>query len=338
MIFLSKLRIIISYSAISIITIFSGSLYANKLPILDFGGDFSLLNHNKVGAKLSDYRGKVVIMSFGFTSCPDICPVTLNQQKHLMTQLGEDASELQNLLITIDPERDTPEALKEYLSYFDPTFMGLTGTIDEIKAVAMQYHSSFKKHELNSSGKYIFGHTVSVFLIDQQGRLRGHYKIEKELDKLLADTRWLIKDKSIIQPVAIQTDKLIAPKIEIEGAWVRALPPTVKNSVAYMTINNNSENEDRLLSVHSPLAASAEVHEYFTENGLEMMRPVNELGIPAQGSLLIEPRGLHIMLLDIEKVPKVGDQVALTLKFQHAGEVKVSADVKDGVMMTHNHH
>ncbi len=332
------LRMIVGYCTISLLAIFSGSLYGRELPILDFGGDFTLLNHNKVEANLSDYRGKVVMMSFGFTSCPDICPVTLNQQKQLMKQLGEDASELQNILVTIDPERDTPKVLKEYLSYFDPTFIGLTGTIDEIKAVAMQYHSSFKKHDLNSNGKYIFGHTVSVFLIDQQGKLRGHYKIEKELDKLLADARWLIKGEPIHQPIGSQTNNLIKSNIEIEGAWIRALPPTVKNSVAYMTINNNSKNEDRLLSVHSPLAASAEVHEYFTENGMEMMRPINEPVIPAQGSLFIKPLGLHIMLLDIEKVPKEGSKVALTLRFQHAGEVSVYADVKDGAVMTHHHH
>lgn len=315
-----------------------GKVLSNELPILEFGGDFTLLNHHALETNLSDYKGKVVMMSFGFTSCPDICPVTLSKQKYLMKQLGEDASELQNILITIDPKRDTPDTLKNYLAYFDASFMGLTGTLDEIKSVARQYHSSFKRHEIQSSENYIFGHTVSVFLIDQQGRLRGHYKIEKEFDKLLADTRQLIESKPMHHPAAPQANDSAQPNITIEGAWVRALPSIAKNSVAYMTIKNNGESDDRLLSVHSPLATSVEVHDYFTENGMQVMRPVHEPVIPAQGSLLIKPSGLHIMLFDIADAPKVGSQVALTLKFENAGDVKVYADVKDAVAMTHNHH
>ena len=112
-----------------------GKAVSNELPILDFGGDFTLVDHNGLAVSLSDFKGKVVVMSFGFTHCPDICPVTLNQQKKLLNKLGDHSGDLQNIFISIDPKRDTPEVLKEYVAYFDASFAGLTGELDDIKSV-----------------------------------------------------------------------------------------------------------------------------------------------------------------------------------------------------------
>ena len=240
-----KSRLVLNFKKMIALTVllavnafFTGKVLSNELPILDFGGEFTLVDHNGLTAKLSDYQGKVVVMSFGFTSCPDICPVTLNQLKQLMSKLGDQSVDLQNLFISIDPKRDTPSVLKEYLGYFDPTFIGLTGKLDEIKDVSRKYHSSFKKHNLKHKEEYVFGHTVSVFLIDKKGRLRGHYKIEAEFSRLLKDVETLVFSDADKEQLKTPSHIAIKPSMEVEGAWVRALPPTVKSTVAYMTFKN----------------------------------------------------------------------------------------------------
>jgi len=317
---------------------FADKVFSNELPILDFGGDFTLVDHNGLTAKLSDYQGKVVVMSFGFTSCPDICPVTLNQLKHLMSKLGDQSVDLQNLFISIDPKRDTPSVLKEYMGYFDPTFIGLTGKLDEIKNVSRKYHSSFKKHDLKLKEKYVFGHTVSVFLIDKKGQLRGHYKIESEFERLLKDVEALVlsdEDKEKINP---SSHFSVKPSMEIKGAWVRALPPTVKSTVAYMTFKNKGSKADQLVGISSPLAKVTEIHESYVEDGIALMRRVNDIVVPANGELKLEPRGLHAMMLDINKAPKEGEEILLTLSFKHAGDVNVYAAVRKSAGMDHSHH
>ncbi|MCO1336492.1 SCO family protein [Microbulbifer sp. OS29] len=313
-------------------------LCAAQLPVLNFGGDFTLINQHGSETHLSDYRGKVVIMSFGFTSCPDICPVTMNQLKYVMNQLGDQSNKLQNILISIDPERDTPSVLKKYLAYFDPSFIGLTGSLDDIKSVAMKYHSSFKKREMSTPDQYIFGHTVSVFLIDQQGQLRGHYKTETELDKLISATKTLVAEGLSKEQIHSPKDIEHGSYIEIEDAWVRYLPPGVENSAAYMTIVNTSDNADRLISISSPIADSTEVHESYIDDGMAVMRPVEAPSIDANGTLAFEPRGLHIMLLEVGEALKIGEQIDLTLSFENAGVVDVRVPVKEDPGIPHSHH
>lgn len=331
-------KISVALLLMSLANLILAHVNADELPILDFGGEFSLTDHNGKMANLSDYQGKVVVMSFGFTSCPDICPVTLNQLKQVMNKLDDRSGELQNLFISIDPKRDTPSVLKEYMGYFDPTFIGLTGKLDEIKNVSRKYHSSFKKHNLKSKDEYVFGHTVSVFLIDRQGRLRGHYKIATEFKRLLKDVQTLVFAPPAKKQVKLSKGVAAKPNLKIEGAWVRALPPTVSSTVAYMNIFNKSDNADRLMGIRSPLANVTEIHESYTEGDMALMRRVEDVIIPANGVLKLEPRGLHAMMLNIKKRPQEGSKIPLILSFKNAGDVRVYAEVKKGAGMDHSHH
>ncbi len=109
----------------------------SELPIYEkLGGNFTLMGHHGAKVNLQDFQGKIVLIFFGFTHCPDVCPLTLNHLELLMKKLGDDAKEAQTLFISIDPERDNPKRLKEYLAYFHPTFLGLTGSKIEIFKVA----------------------------------------------------------------------------------------------------------------------------------------------------------------------------------------------------------
>ncbi len=156
------------------------------------GGDFTLTDHHGSKVHLKDYRGKVVLIFFGYTYCPDVCPTTLVDLQQVMKRLGKQTDQVQTFFISVDPDRDTPERLKEFITYFDPSFMGLTGTTEEITKVAKQYKTKFIREEIESAAGYFFAHSSSVFLIDKQGRLRGRFKTKWESEKLVAGIKQLI--------------------------------------------------------------------------------------------------------------------------------------------------
>lgn len=156
------------------------------------GGDFELTGPDGNEISSEKFRGKVMLLYFGYTYCPDVCPMTLTHLKVGMMDLKEYAKEVQVLFISIDPERDTPEKLKDYVPYFHPTFIGLTGSEIDIAEVARQYGARYFKEYVDSVEGYFMAHTDAVFLVDQQGRYRGRYKTKWDMNKLVADIQWLI--------------------------------------------------------------------------------------------------------------------------------------------------
>ena len=159
----------------------------------NFGGDFSLTGPEGKTVSLEDFRNKVVLIYFGYTFCPDVCPITLSNLKMLMLSLEEKAEDVQVIFISIDPERDTFQKLKDYVPYFHPTFIGLTGSEAEIAAVAKKYQTIYIKQKVESEAGYLMAHSDVVILVDQNGRFRGRYKSKYDLDKLTTDIRWLLE-------------------------------------------------------------------------------------------------------------------------------------------------
>ena len=162
----------------------------------NFGGDFSLTGPEGKTVSLEDFRNKVVLIYFGYTFCPDVCPVTLSNLKLLMLSLQEKAEDVQVIFISIDPERDTFQKLKDYVPYFHPTFIGLTGSEAELASVAKKYQTFYLKQKVESEAGYLMAHTDVVILVDQNGRFRGRYKSKYDLDKLTTDIRWLLENGS----------------------------------------------------------------------------------------------------------------------------------------------
>ena len=162
----------------------------------NFGVDFSLTGSEGKTVSLEDFRNKVVLIYFGYTFCPDVCPITLSNLKLIMLDLGEKAEDVQVIFISIDPERDTYEKLKDYVPYFHPTFIGLTGSDADIAAVAKKYQTIYLKQKVESEAGYLMAHTDVVILVDQNGRYRGRYKSKYDLDKLTTDIRWLLESGS----------------------------------------------------------------------------------------------------------------------------------------------
>ena len=160
----------------------------------NFGGDFSLTGPEGKTVSLEDFRNKVVLIYFGYTFCPDVCPITLSNLKMLMLSLEEKAEDVQVIFISIDPERDTYQKLKDYVPYFHPTFIGLTGSEADLASVAKKYQTFYLKQKVESEAGYLMAHTDVVILVDQNGRFRGRYKSKYDLDKLKTDIRWLLEN------------------------------------------------------------------------------------------------------------------------------------------------
>lgn len=166
---------------------------AEPLPVHDkWGGEFTLTDQNGIPLSLADFRGKVVLLSFGYTHCPDICPTTLFTMQRLTKQLGSDVGKVQVLFITLDPERDTAERLASYMEYFNPAFIALRGSVDEIGKVAKQYGTRFEKEPLEGKGEYSIAHTAIIYLIDPLGRIRAFFKVTAGPDEILPDVRRLL--------------------------------------------------------------------------------------------------------------------------------------------------
>ena len=159
----------------------------------EIGGDFTLLSSHNRHVSLSDLQEKVVMLFFGFTSCPHSCPLTLGKLKQVMVRLGNQGEQVQLLFITVDPKQDNPEQLKTYLNSFQSNIIGLTGTNKEILAVAEKYGSAYMKNPtIISETGYLMIHTGYVYLIDQQGLVRAIYPKDTQVEQMVEDIRQLL--------------------------------------------------------------------------------------------------------------------------------------------------
>lgn len=140
---------------------------------VDFGRRLELTDHNGVRRSLADFRGKLVVLFFGYTHCPDVCPTTLSDMAQALRLLTpEEAARVQVLFVTVDPERDTPDMLKAYVPYFHPDFLGLLGTAEEVARAAKEFRITYRKHTEPGATDYLVDHTAGSYVLDGDGRLR----------------------------------------------------------------------------------------------------------------------------------------------------------------------
>ncbi len=164
-----------------------------SLPVIEsLGGDFSLPNTAGGIASLSEFEGKVVLLNFGFTSCPDVCPTVLSKIRVIMETLGKDSSAIQPLFITIDPDRDSIEKLNSYLPYFHPAIIGLRGNERQLAEVAEQYKVLYQKENIDSELGYGFLHNDHIYLIDQQGSVRAMYSGSVKMTTIIEEIKTLL--------------------------------------------------------------------------------------------------------------------------------------------------
>lgn len=165
----------------------TGAKYARELQLPDIDGR---------SRSLADFKGKVVVVFFGFTQCPDVCPTTLAELSQVKKALGADGDKVQGVFVTVDPDRDTPELLKAYLGSFDPSFVALRGSQDQLKAAAQEFKVYFAKVPGKTPESYTMDHTAASFIFDTEGRIRifsrygsGAEALSQDIQTLLAEAK-----------------------------------------------------------------------------------------------------------------------------------------------------
>jgi protein SCO1 len=176
-----------------LIALASAGCHRAQLPVVPVGGDFVLTDFNSQPFELSSLRGKAVLIFFGYTSCPDVCPTTLSKLSSVYKKLGPDAARVKTLYITVDPDRDTPAALKADLGDFDLDAVGLTGTKPEIDKVVALYGASYEIIPTpTSAAKYTIAHSTTLYALDPAGRTRILFPYEATVSDIVKGVKSIL--------------------------------------------------------------------------------------------------------------------------------------------------
>ena len=169
---------------------FRGTTYAEPYPVAP---EIELTRVGGTSFRLSEMRGKVVMLFFGYTSCPDVCPTTMAELKQALEKLGDKADQVQVLFVTVDPERDTPERAQEYVNHFNSDFIGLSGTEQDLAKVWNGYGVFREIVDGTSAAGYLVNHTARVTVIDQDGNLRVSFPFDTPVEDVVHDLKLLLK-------------------------------------------------------------------------------------------------------------------------------------------------
>ncbi len=159
----------------------------------DYARGFTLSDHQGQTRSLSDFKGKVVVVFFGYTQCPDVCPTTLGELAEVKRLLGPEGDKLQGVFVTVDPARDTAEMLKAYMANFDPTFVAFIPTPEQLAVVAKDYKVYYKKVDGKTATSYTLDHSAGSYVYDPQGNLRLFSRYGSGPQALVQDIRTLLK-------------------------------------------------------------------------------------------------------------------------------------------------
>lgn len=186
---LAGLAVFLVANRISTPYVFKGSIIDPPIE----APDFELVTYDGETYRLNDQKGKLVLIFFGYTNCPDVCPTTLAEYKQIRMLLGDRADNVEFLFITIDPERDTQERLKAYISSFDDSVLGLTGDIDVLEGVWKSYFVYRQKQDVGSAAGYLMDHSTRTYIIDRDGLLRATYLFGTEPGSIFQDVEYLLR-------------------------------------------------------------------------------------------------------------------------------------------------
>lgn len=268
--------------------------------------------------------GYATLLFFGYTHCPDVCPVHMaNIARALKGMPAPEAGRIKVVFITTDPERDTAKRIRDWLDTFDPTFIGLRGTPEELLAAqtAMNMPPAQKEAPRDSTrpGDYGVGHAAFVSAATPDGLIRYLYPFGFRQSDWAHDLPLLAG----FRPVAVAD----AGTIVISRAYAFA-PPSTDEAAAYFTAANAGTTPDTLLSISSPDAKGASLHRSVQEGNRVTMQSVGATGIAPGDSLVLAPGGAHLMLNGLRSAPRPGDTMHIMLRFARSGELSVALPVR----------
>ena len=170
----------------------SPTFQAANITGVDLARDFRLTDHNGQVRTLADFKGKVVAIFFGYTHCPDVCPTTLSDFAAALQQLGPQANRVQVIFVTLDPQRDTPELLKQFVPAFNPDFLGMFTDAESLKQLASEFKVVYQKTSVKAADDYLIDHSAGTYVYDPQGRLRLLVPYGSSPDAIAQDLKTLL--------------------------------------------------------------------------------------------------------------------------------------------------
>jgi cytochrome oxidase Cu insertion factor (SCO1/SenC/PrrC family)/copper(I)-binding protein len=293
---------------------------------------------------VAETRDRVALLFFGYTHCPDVCPLHMANIAAVLRQMpAEERARVVTVFVTTDPDRDTPERLRTWLANFDPSFVGLTGTNDEIVAVqqAFNLQPAFREYAGTDSANYFVGHAAQVFAFARDGVAYTIYPFGIRQDDWANDLPRLVRDPTgaeirrtiAAQAAASRVDFSTEPadSVTMGGLYVSqalvAEPASQDEAAAYLTIRNDTPQADTIVAIAADLAVRGEVHETMGEGQMRHMMAVPSLALPPRSETRLMPGGTHVMLHQLRRSLRAGDTVTLYLSLARAGALEVRAAV-----------
>jgi protein SCO1/2 len=270
--------------------------------------EFSLVDHGGAPFGRKQLEGRWSLLFFGYTRCPDVCPLTLHELRGAMEtwRQASDVEIPQVVFISVDPERDTTERLHEYVEFFDPTFIGVSGEAAEVATLAKAVGAFYGLRGDASSPAV--DHSSRLFLVNPA-----------------ADLVVVLEDPRGPELLIRLLPGIRADRLGVEDAWV-PLPPPASNAVAYLELHNRTDRVRTLLGASSPDCSKVEIHRSVVEHGRVRMESAGPLEIRPGEALVFGPRGLHLMLIEPRSLEERA-RVTLHLELDRGGVVEVEAMV-----------
>jgi len=308
-----------------------GILLPNTKPL----GDVAFTDHNGQPFGTKELLGKWSILFFGFTNCPDICPTTMHTMKQVKEKVQK-AGEWQNfqvVMVSVDPERDTNERLKDYVPYFDPEFIGLSASIEHTTEFAKNLGILFIKDEPAADGNYDVDHGAALILVNPQGQYSGLFSGPHKAEEISRDLITLAQSgyqaneslASTTVPVPTQDKQ---SSLTFSNAWIRPAPPGANSMSAYFNLRNDTKQEIVIVDAQSEAFNMTMIHETVIEDDIASMNHLDNLTIPSGGSITLAPLGKHMMLVGPKTPLSEGDSATVTLIDKNGQHYSVSIEVK----------
>lgn len=314
-------------------------LLPNTKPLINV--DF--VDHEGKKFGLEQLTGKWSLLFFGFTNCPDICPTTMQTLKQVKSKVEQAGvwHNYQVIMVSVDPERDTTERLSNYVPYFDPEFIGISGPLESTASFAKNVGILFFKNEATTNGGYDVDHGAAIILVNPQGQYAGVITAP-HIEATISDDLIALADyagvkpsavkssatKTELKPTTIASVPTESPSLVFENAWIRPAPPSVPSMAAYFDLVNNTDQDIVIDKSSSSAFDMTMIHTTLIEDGVASMEHLDQLVVPANGRVKLAPLGVHMMLMRPTQGLGLGDNAEITLmtesgeKYTHTITVK----------------
>ena len=279
---------------------------------------FALTDHKNRPFDLASLKGKWSFLFFGFTHCPDVCPTTLAVLARVRDNIAKNtagAEDIEFVFISVDPNRDTASKLRQYVGYFDSTFLGVTGDNAQIGNLAGQLGAAYQVAITPGMENYPVYHSTAVFLLDPRARYHAVFTPPHDAEAI---------GKRFKMVRELEADNAVS----VRDAWVRETPPGMTMMAGYMELRNNTSRPQVLVAASSSGFESVMIHRTIVKDGMAGMVHASQIELTANANLTFAPGGYHLMLMNPKRTLRAGDPVVINLEFRGGLVLRVAFEVR----------